>query len=270
MKPKEIFYGLGYRPRPRHFGFEVKSFSLGSEGAVDFAIWKHPRYKLPQFKPACVDAIRKFLAPGDYAIDIGAHLGDSTLPIALAVGATGGVFSLEPNPYVYGVLQANARLNEGRIHIYPLMFAAMPEDGTYEFRYSDPGFCNGGLHKGIATWRHAHFFKLQVQGRNLMTYLKREFPVELPRIRYVKIDTDGADPDVVESILPLLIANRPYIKTEIYKHLPANSRAAYYRRLRGLGYTIHRWESDENYYGPVMTEQDMDRWVNFDIFAVPQ
>lgn len=236
---------------------------------VEFAIWKHPRYKLPEFRPACVDAVRKFLTPGDYAINIGAHLGDSTLPIALAVGATGGVFSLEPNPYVYGVLQANARLNEGRTHIYPLMFAATLEDGTYEFQYSDPGFCNGGLHKGVSAWRHAHFFKLKVKGRNLAAYLKREFSAEWPRIRYVKIDTDGADPEVAESLLPLLLANRPYIKTEIYKHLHAGERVAYYRRLRELGYTIHRWESDENYFGPVLTEQDMIRWVNFDIFAVP-
>ena len=49
--------------------------------------------------------------PGDAAIDIGAHTGDTALPVALAVGPQGAVFALEPNPFTYKVLIANAGLN---------------------------------------------------------------------------------------------------------------------------------------------------------------
>ncbi|MGH8280478.1 MAG: FkbM family methyltransferase [Gammaproteobacteria bacterium] len=269
MKPREMLYGLGLRPRPRRYGFEIRSFLLAGEAPVEFAVWRHPRYKLTPFAPACVEAIRRFLAPGDFAIDVGAHVGDSTLPMALAAGASGGVFGLEPNPYVYGVLEANARLNPDRMHIYPLMFAATREDGIYEFQYSDPGFCNGGLHPGTALWQHSHFFKLRVQGRNLIKYLEREFPTAVTRIRYIKIDAEGADPEVAESLLPLLVANHPYIKTEIYKHLLPEKRRAYFQRLHDLGYIIHRWVSDEDYNGEVLSESDMQRWPHFDIFAVP-
>lgn len=269
MKPREIFYGLGLRPHARCFGFHVTHVDLGNEGNIDFAVWDHPRYKLPHFQPRCVDALREFLSPGDFAVDVGAHVGDSTLPIALAVGVTGGVFGLEPNPYVYGVLQANAALNSTKTRIYPVMFAAMPEDGEYEFQYSDPGFCNGGLHAGVGKWQHSHFFKLHVCGRNFMTYLKQSYPTVLPKIRYIKIDAEGADPVVAKSMSDLLSTNRPYLKSEIYKHLSPDRRIAYFRWLRGLGYVVHRWKSDEDYFGPVLTEQDMQRWRHFDIFAVP-
>jgi len=161
-------------------------------------------------------------------------------------------------------------LNKAKTNIYPLMFAAMTEDGKFEFEYSDSGFCNGGLHKDINVWKHAHFFKLHVQGRNLVAFIKREFPNVWSRIRYVKIDTEGYDPDVVASIHELLVSNRPYIKTEIYKHLTEERRITYYHELLKLGYRVHRWESDENYYGQVLSDVDMTKWDHFDVFAVPE
>lgn len=270
MKLREVFYGLGLKPRGREYGFEVRTFHLEKEGAIQFAVWRHPGEKPKDFTQGAVDAIRGFLSPGDFAIDIGAHTGDSTLPIALAVGPSGGVLALEPNPHVYRVLEANAGLNRSATNIRPLMFAAMPTDGEYEFEYSDAGFCNGGLHRDISAWRHGHFFKLRVQGRDLIAWLQRESPEIIPRIRYVKIDTEGFDPDVAESIRSLLAGHRPFLKTEIYKHLPAERRVAYYRRLRELGYLVHHWESDEVYIGPLLSERDMTRWVHFDVFAVPE
>lgn len=270
MKLKEMIYGLGVRPPSREYGFDITRFELETDGVVEYAVWRHPREKRKVFNQAQVDEIRAFLPAGAYAIDVGAHSGDSALPIALAAGPAGGVFALEPNPYAYKILLANAALNRRKTNIYPLMFAATPEDGEVEFEYSDAGFCNGGHHRSISAWRHGHFFKLHVQGRNLLKFLEREYPDIVPRINYVKIDTEGADPEVAESIMPLLVANRPYIKTEIYRYLRADLRIAYYRRLRSLGYAIRRWQSHEDYYGPLLSEQDVVRVPHFDIFAVPQ
>jgi FkbM family methyltransferase len=269
MKIKEFFYGLGIRPPTREFTFDIQRFRLAREGEVEFAVWRHPAEKPKDFTQASVDAIRGFLSAGDYAIDIGAHTGDSVLPIALAVGPTGGVIALEPNPYVYKVLLANAGLNRRKANIYPLMFAATSEDGDMEFEYSDAGFCNGGLHKDISPWRHAHFFKLNVQGRNLQAFLEREYPEVMSRVRYIKIDAEGYDPDVVRSIRGLLEKNHPFIKTEIYKHLPSDRRIAYFRDLHQLGYRLHKWESDQDYHGQLLSEKDVDNWRHYDIFAVP-
>jgi len=120
-------------------------------------------------------------------------------------------------------------------HIVPLMFAAMPDDGEFEFEYSDSGYCNGGLHQGISSWVHGHFSKLRVAGRNLSAYLRVHAPDAVQRIRYVKIDTEGFDRAVVQSIADLIAVARPYIKTEIYKHRSHEHRVGYYDDLRGLG-----------------------------------
>jgi FkbM family methyltransferase len=269
MKLKEVLYGFRLKPAPREYGYTVQDYDLAREGRVQYASWDHPKELPKLFDQGYVDVLRKFLKPGDFTIDIGAHSGDTTLPMALAVGPEGGVFALEPNSHVFPVLAANAGLNPGKTRIYPLMFAATEEDGEYEFEYSDPGFSNGGFHQGISPWRHGHFFKLKVQGRNLLRFLEREYPRETQRIRYIKIDAEGHDHAIVHSLRGLIIATRPYIRTEIYKHLTMDARRAYFRELQELGYALHKFEDEKLYRGIVLTEGMLMDWEHFDIFAVP-
>ena len=271
MKLKEVLYGLGIKPRARVYPFELVSFQLERDGDVGFAQWQHPgalRWKTT-ITQAMVDEARRWIRPGDTCIDVGAHTGDSTLPIALAAGPTGAVLALEPNPHVYKVLLATAALNSRTTRIYPLMFAAVPEDGELVFEYSDSGYCNGGLHEGIGQWTHAHFFKLRVKGRNLTRYMEREFPREADRLRFVKVDAEGYDRSVVASLRPLIERTRPFIRSEVFKYSPHAERTQFWRELHGLGYRIHRFESDTRYRGEELAEGDMTRWPHFDIFCTP-
>lgn len=273
MKLKEVLYGLGLRPAAREYPFELVTRTLPEEGEVSFARWLHPSaIRRPmEVTQGMVDALRAFLRPGDVAIDIGAHAGDTTLPMALAVGPEGAVFALEPNRYVFKVLLANVALNRRKTNIFPLMFAATPEDGDFEFEYSDAGFCNGGLHEGIGAWRHAHFFRLPVKGRHLISYLKQEFPGELERVRYVKVDTEGFDRSVTASLRDLLVRNRPFLRTEIFRFMPEEERRGYWRDLRELGYRLHRVQGEEELMGePVAEESAMTRWPHFDLFCSPE
>ena len=269
MKLRDVPRALGWRSRPREFPHEVVTFDLPREGAIRFARWQHPGETAKVVTEESVDALRAFLREGDVAIDIGAHTGDSTLPIALAVGRRGRVFALEPNPYVFKVLAANAALNPGKAHITPLMFAAMPADGQFEFEYSDEGFCNGGFHERIARWRHGHFHRLRVEGRNLSAWLRAQEGDLLPRLRYIKIDTEGYDRMVVQSLADLIAATRPYLKTEIYKHVSNPDRDAYEQDLRRLGYRLFKCEGDAEYRGEELGPGDLKRWKHFDVFAVP-
>lgn len=272
MKLKELFYAVGLKPRARQYPFELVTFRLERDGEVGFAQWQHPgalRWKTSLTQPM-VDEARNYLRPGECAIDIGAHAGDSTLPLALAAGPTGAVFALEPNPYVFKVLLATAALNRRTTNIYPLMFAATADDGRFEFEYSDAGFCNGGLLDGIEARKHAHFFKLPVQGRNLVRYLDGEFPEEAARVRFIKVDAEGYDRTVVASLAPLIARTRPYLRSEVYRHSPDDERRRFWRELREAGYLVHRFASDEQYRGDLLGEADLSRWPHFDLFAVPE
>jgi hypothetical protein len=150
------------------------------------------------------------------------------------------------------------------------MFAATPQDGAFEFEYSDAGFCNGGLHQGVARWRHGHFHRLPVAGRNLSAYLREHAPDDARRIRYIKIDTEGFDRSVVRSMRELIAGVRPFIKTEIYQHLPENERAGYGKDLRDLGYRLFKCEGETEYRGDELRPDDLSRWTHFDVFAIPE
>ena len=269
MKLKDLPRVLGFASPPREYPSEIETFVLPRDGEVRLARWLHPGETPKVVTQASVDALRSFLREGDVAIDIGAHTGDSTLPIALAVGPRGTVFALEPNSYVFKILAENAVLNVAKTHIVPLMFAAMPNDGEFQFEYSDAGYCNGGFHQSISRWKHGHFAPLRVAGRNLAEYLRQTWPEDLARVRFIKIDTEGFDRTVATTLADVLRSARPYLKTEIYKHLPGRERAAYYDDLRRLGYRVFKCE-EYAYRGEELGRQDLTRWKHFDIFAVPE
>jgi FkbM family methyltransferase len=270
MKAKEWLYLLGMRPKPRTYGHEVRSFQLPADGEVQYAQWLHPRESPKIIRQDVVDELRKFLSPGDVAIDIGAHTGDSTLPMALAVGPSGAVLALEPNPYVFPVLEENSRLNSSKTHIVPLMFAATPEDAELDFEYSDSGFCNGGLHEGISRWKHGHAFTLRVRGRNLAAVLARDYADLLPRIRYIKVDAEGYDATVLSTLTGVIAETRPFLRAEVFKATSAPQRERLFRMIADLDYAIHRLEDEAHYLGQRLEPRDLMNWSHYDIFCVPK
>jgi len=268
MKLKEMAYAMGLKPRVREYTFEIRTVEHGGQ-PIEYAVWQHPRCKGYRFDPSAVEALRAYIKPGDAAIDVGAHIGDSSLSMALAAGPTGVAFGLEPNRHVYKVLLANSGLNRRLGNLVALNFAATPEDREYEFEYNDPSFCNGGFHAGIEVWRHSCFFKLKVRGRRVVEWLQAHYPDALPKVRFVKIDTEGFDRAVFGTMRPLFERNRPFLKSEIYRHLPEEERRGYWRDLTELGYTVRKFVDDTRYEGETLAESDMTKWPHFDIFATP-
>ena len=104
-------------------------------------------------------------------IDIGAHTGDTTVPMALAVGKSGLVLALEPNKYVYKIVEKNASLNRAHTNIIPVCFAATSEDGDFTFNYSDASFNNGGFCRRSHVKNHHLNYTLKRYGKNLQNYL---------------------------------------------------------------------------------------------------
>lgn len=273
MKLKEFFYVLGLKPKPKTFGFVIEAHDLPGEGQVDVARWLHPgAARVPPPAQAAVDHLRRFLRPGDVAIDIGAHTGDTARPVALAVGPLGLVLALEPNPYVFPVLERNANLNRGKTNIMPLMFAAMRADGFYEFQYGEEGYCNGGFHEGMSKWLHGSAFKVRVEGRNLQDFLGRAHPDLIPRLRFIKVDAEGFDLPILETLEDLIRDQRPYLQAEMFslrKSTPAY-RFKLYDFLVGHGYDVHRIESSTTFLGDRITPENLMRWNGYDVFCVPR
>jgi FkbM family methyltransferase len=270
VKLREYFYMLGMRPGPRAYAYEIVAFDLPRDGRVLYAQWLHPLESKKVIRQEAVDERRRFVCPGDVALDIGAHSGDSTLPIALAAGRDGCVLAFEPNPYVFPVLQkkrgTECRQGEHRC----LMIAATREAGDFFFEYSDAGFCNGGLHPGTSRWRHGAAFKLKVRGENPHAYLTEHYPSLVPRIRDVKIDGEGYDVEVLESLGELIGRNRPFIKVEVFKWSTLAQRQRMYRLLQELGYDVHLAQSDVDYLGPKLDSRQLMIRRHYDAFCLPR
>lgn len=268
MKVKDLIYLLGFKPKPKEYSYDIDTVNLSDYGEINFARWKHPKERYKKFCAAQVDALKSFLKEGDVAIDIGSHTGDTTIPMALAVGQKGKIFALEPNIYVHKILLANVALNVTKTNIVPLMFAATEKDDNYIFNYSDNGFCNGGYLENISKTKRAHFFSLEVMGKNLNTYLKNNFPDDYKKIKYIKIDTEGFDMQVASTLEELIKRNKPYILSEIYLHTTFEDRKKYYGLLTDWGYKIFKFDSDIHYTGQELLPDDLNKWNHYDIFCV--
>lgn len=81
VKLRNVRHALGFASVPREYPTSVVTFDLPSDGEVRFARWLHPAETPKTITQAQIDALRAFLPTGDMAIDIGAHTGDSTLPM---------------------------------------------------------------------------------------------------------------------------------------------------------------------------------------------
>jgi FkbM family methyltransferase len=258
--------------RPRlpfaEWGHELREFHLPADGLVQYAQWRHPRDRILTITQAEVDGLRQFIAPGDFAIDVGAHSGDTTVPMALAAGATGCVLALEPNRHVFQILEVNAGLNSDRTHIIPRCLAATEDDGDFVFTYGDASFCNGG-----APPRRRNPLKrrypLKVAGRNLLRLLQEEFSEWLPKLRYVKVDAEGFDRRILQSIRPVLEGQRPVVRTEVFCRLSRHERFALFDLLTNCGYRLHRFEGGAEPLGRLLSHAQMTQERHFDVLALP-
>jgi FkbM family methyltransferase len=251
------------------YGFEVHDFELPQDGRVQFAQWLHPYDRPKVLTQAEVDAVRQFLSPGDFVIDIGAHTGDTSVPMALAAGATGCTLALEPNPHVFRILEQNASLNRDRTNIVPRCLAATNVDGTFVFHYSDASFCNGGF-RSQQRWRlYRRKYPLAVEGRNLLQMLRNEFAAWLSKLTYIKVDAEGYDRAILASIMPILRERRPVIRTEVFRKLLAGERYALFDLLAAAGYRCHRYQDEADPIGRPLERHDMTGEKHFDMLAIP-
>jgi hypothetical protein len=77
----------------------LKKFRIEGIGKVEYAQWLHPFEKPKQIADSNIKFYKQLTTNGGMIIDIGAHSGDTTVPMALAVGKDGLVLGLEPNKY---------------------------------------------------------------------------------------------------------------------------------------------------------------------------
>ncbi len=64
-----------------------------------------------EFSQGETEVLCQLLGPGQTVLDVGAHIGSQTLPLAKAVGPQGVVHAFEPQRFIFQLLDANIALN---------------------------------------------------------------------------------------------------------------------------------------------------------------
>ncbi|GHV23280.1 hypothetical protein FACS1894174_08930 [Bacteroidia bacterium] len=246
--------------------FQIDENSIGN---IDYARWLHPFDTPKSITNENIRFYKNFVSQGDMVIDIGAHEGDTSVPMALAVGKDGLVLALEPNKYVYKVLEKNASLNKEHTNIVPLCFAATAEDGEFTFNYSDASFCNGGFLSQINNKKHGHNYTLNVKGVNLEHYLLDNYKKDLTRLKLIKIDAEGYDAEILKSISKIIIDFKPKLIIECYKRLTFEERNKLYDLIDEFGYDLFYLENfEKNFEMKKIGKENMMDYRHFDMLAV--
>ena len=274
MKPKSFLEFMGFRKKPQHYGYVEETIELDDGRSVSFAKWQHPRMAgdsvVYQFWTDHVGAYSELIKEGDLVIDIGAHCGDTTLPMSIAAGLTGRVIALEPNPYIYHVLEKNARANRHLGNITSIMAAAGPEQGFHEFEYSDSGFCNGGRHEGMSALKHGHPYKLTAFCIDLQKELQDSYADELDRLRLIKVDAEGYDLYILQSLLEIIESYRPVVKAEVFKKTSDEYRRELFDLFASRDYDVYEMAAEPLQRGDKLDREAMTKAGHFDVLCFPR
>lgn len=221
------------------YGYTLQKHSLGKYGLIDYAHWDHPFEGDHEFSEIMVDEYRHWITPGSLVVDIGAHSGDTAIPLAAATGKNGMVLAFEPNIHVFQILLANSRLNPHLAPIIPLPFAVTPKRGRATFHYVDDAFCNGGdMLTQYEVGTHGNRCPLDVCCLDLGSFI----PIGYQTLSFIKIDIEGSENILLWGMRGLLALYKPCLQVEIWNRTTPAMRLDLFLALDTLGYEmwVHR------------------------------
>jgi len=190
---------------------------------------RHALLHPPRAHPAAL----AYLAPGAVAIDVGANLGEWTIPFARAVGTAGHVLAAEPAPRAAAAFEAT--LGANALHQAQVIRCAVGDhDGFAEFAM--PVVSSARIDTGTAQIGAAGpgCEALSVALRSLDSLAAE---CSLDRVDLIKIDVEGQERRVLDGAEATLHRYRPTLVIET-GHEAAGDRPAIRDRLRGLGYRM--------------------------------
>jgi FkbM family methyltransferase len=173
-----------------------------------------------------IDRLLDYLAPGDFAIDVGANIGFHTLSFARKVGKSGAVWAFEPDP-VNGLLLRHNILQSGLDEvIVPFDLAVSEKLGLCRFRTAPIAAPENFGHTGVDP----------LEG----DYPRVALPLDALLIdrapALIKIDIEGHELPALSGMCELIDKHRPVISVEADTADEVEANGAF---LAAMGYDIY-------------------------------
>lgn len=189
-----------------------------------------------RFESTVKEVYSTLLAPGSTALDLGAHTGKHTLPMAHSVGETGRLYAFEPIPEKFSLLLE--KLNKGRYaQVSAFNVCCARSNGVVNFIYlpTDPG-------KSAIHVRKSHEGEqIEKIVRPCLAVRLDDFLTNIDQLEFIKMDIEGAELEAMIGASELIARTRPIIHMEIGPpSLEAFGTApgAIYEFLQRAGYEI--------------------------------
>lgn len=256
----------------REYSTKTVVFNLAQEGRVEFTNWDNPLVRPFEIKQGMVDFFKQFIRPGDLAIDIGANIGDTTVPMSLAAGPEGLTLGFDPNPFVYKILQQNALLNRDKTNIQTHPFAITVNEEEFYFISSEASFANGGISKTRESIHGKFIQPGKIMGVNLKKFLEQKYPDQLKKLSFIKIDTEGYDKEIIRSISDLIDGSHPVLIAEVFKKSSPQEKGELFDLIHGHRYDLFYFEDFDigARVVPVKTREELSKFKKtINVYALP-
>ena len=176
---------------------------------------------------------QNILKKGDVAVDVGAHSGRHAIPMAAAVGVKGTVIAFEVLPGVFPVLKSKCHeFALSNVEIKEVALSSAPGTGSFTVAVDRPeesGLLRREIYNGATELK-----EIRISIQTLDHY-------DLDKLRFLKIDTEGAEFDVLKGAERTLRKNKPVIAFEFgessYKSYGVNPTEVF-EYLEGMGFVV--------------------------------
>lgn len=171
---------------------------------------------------------------GDIVIDLGGHIGTSTLNYAHYVGPRGRVYSIEAMPDNFAILKRNIERNHlDNVEAFHLAIVGDPAIESIELN-TNPYNTGGHSVLALSTGEGA---RSVTPAMTLEAFVERE---RIPRIDILQMDIEGAEFEIFLRTDPALIASIPQIMFE-YHDGPGRDHRVLVDLLTGLGFELEEY-----------------------------
>ena len=179
--------------------------------------------------------MKSVLRQGDTAIDAGAHIGFFSMQMAALVGPRGKVFAFEPLDRNAELFERSVAENRFGDRIVFTRAAVGASSGTATLTFPTETLNTGGA------------YVLPAGAAPLAGNIERQVPVvalddlDIRRpVRFIKIDVEGAEPQVIRGARRILREDRPVMLSELHPTQLARSsgttRDEFLAELSAIGY----------------------------------
>ncbi|HEY1270534.1 MAG TPA: FkbM family methyltransferase [Terriglobales bacterium] len=196
-----LVFLLGREKRPRTI---VRGVARGYRICVSPA--ENLGYLIGTFEPHLQRAIKEYVTAGDTVYDIGANVGYASLSLAKRVGPEGYVFAFEPLPANVKALRQNIEVNR-LTNVRILEVAVSDKCGEASIRVAE----NDAMASLVWHRDNPSAAKMMIRTMAIDDFVETS---QIPVPKFVKIDVEGAEGQVLLGMRHTLVKARPVVFLE--------------------------------------------------------